>query len=45
VLMIAVNVTLSGLAVRLEARLRQRGRSSAATGPVSRTAEMDTAGA
>lgn len=45
VLMIAVNVTLSWLAARLEARLRRRSRSAAATGPVTRTAEMDTAGA
>jgi glutamate transport system permease protein len=45
VLMIAVNVTLSWLAVRLEARLRRRSRSAAAAAPVVRTAEMDTAGA
>jgi glutamate transport system permease protein len=45
VLMIAVNVTLSWLAVRLEARLRRRSRSAAAAAPVTRTAEMDTAGA
>ncbi len=45
VLMIAVNVTLSWLAARLEARLRRRSRSAAATAPVTRTAEMDTAGA
>ncbi len=44
-LMIAVNVTLSWLAVRLEARLRRRSRSAAAAAPVIRTAEMDTAGA
>ena len=44
-LMIAVNVTLSWLAVRLEARLRRRSRSAAAASPVIRTAEMDTAGA
>lgn len=45
VLMIAVNVTLSWLAVRLEARLRRRSRSAAAAAPVIRIAEMDTAGA
>jgi glutamate transport system permease protein len=45
VLMIAVNMTLSGLAVRLEARLRRRSRTAAAAGSVTRTAEMDTAGA
>ena len=45
VLMIAMNMTLSWLAARLEARLRRRSRSAAATGPVTRTAEMDTAGA
>ena len=45
VLMIAVNVTLSWLAGRLEARLRRRSRSAAPTGAVRRTAEMDTAGA
>jgi len=45
VLMIAVNMTLSWLAVRLEARLRRRSRSSAAPAAVKRTAEMDTAGA
>jgi glutamate transport system permease protein len=45
VLMIAVNATLSWLAVRLEARLRRRSRSTAAAAPVIRTAEMDTAGA
>jgi glutamate transport system permease protein len=45
VLMIAVNVTLSWLAVRLEARLRRRSRSAAPAAPVTRTAEMDTAGA
>lgn len=45
VLMIAVNVTLSWLAVRLEARLRRRSRSAASAAPVTRTAEMDTAGA
>jgi glutamate transport system permease protein len=45
VLMIAVNVTLSWLAVRVEARLRRRSRSAAAAEPVTRTAEMDTAGA
>ncbi len=45
VLMIAVNVTLSWLATWLEARLRGRGRSAAAAGSVTRTAEMDTAGA
>jgi glutamate transport system permease protein len=45
VLMIAVNVMLSAAAVRLEARLRRRSRSAAAAAPVTRTAEMDTAGA
>jgi glutamate transport system permease protein len=45
VLMIAVNMTLSGLAVRLEARLRRRSRTAAAEGDVKRAAEMDTAGA
>ena len=45
VLMIAVNVTLSWLAVRLEARLRRRSRSAAAAPTVTRRAEMDTAGA
>ncbi|HZQ30354.1 MAG TPA: amino acid ABC transporter permease [Mycobacterium sp.] len=45
VLMIAVNITLSWLAVRLEARLRRRSRTAAEVVPVSRTAEMDTAGA
>lgn len=45
VLMIAVNVTLSWLAGRLEGRLRRRSRTAAATEPVTRTAEMDTAGA
>ncbi|MGB8502178.1 amino acid ABC transporter permease [Mycobacterium sp.] len=45
VLMIAVNVTLSWLAVRLEARLRRRSRSAAAAPAVTRRAEMDTAGA
>jgi glutamate transport system permease protein len=43
VLMIAVNVALSWLAVWLEARLRRR--SSAAPAAVTRAAEMDTAGA
>jgi glutamate transport system permease protein len=45
VLMIAVNMTLSGLAVRLEARLRRRSRTAAVPDNVTRTAEMDTAGA
>src|ERR1700736_1925675 len=45
VLMIAVNVALSWLAVRLEARLRRRSRSAAAVATARRTAEMDTAGA
>jgi glutamate transport system permease protein len=45
VLMIAVNVMLSWVAVRVEARLRRRSRSAAAAAPVTRTAEMDTAGA
>jgi glutamate transport system permease protein len=45
VLMIAVNATLSWLAVRVEARPRRRSRSAAAAAPVTRTAEMDTAGA
>ena len=45
VLMIAVNVMLSWVAGRLEARLRRRSRTAAATAPVKRTAEMDTAGA
>jgi glutamate transport system permease protein len=45
VLMIAVNVMLSWLAVRVEARLRRRSRSAAAAAPVTQTAEMDTAGA
>lgn len=45
VLMIAVNVTLSWLATRVETRLRRRSRTAAATAPVTRTAEMDTAGA
>jgi glutamate transport system permease protein len=44
-LMIAVNVMLSWLAVRLEARLRRRSRSAAAVATARRTAEMDTAGA
>ncbi len=45
VLMIAVNVTLSWLAGRLEARLRRRSRTAAAPRAVTRTAAMDTAGA
>jgi glutamate transport system permease protein len=45
VLMIAVNVTLSWLAARLEARLRRRSRTAAAPRAVTRTAAMDTAGA
>lgn len=45
VLMIAVNVTLSWLAVRLEARLRRRSHTAAAPAAVKRTAEMDSAGA
>lgn len=45
VLMIAVNVTLSWLATRVETRLRRRSRTAAATAPVTRTAEMDAAGA
>ena len=45
VLMIAVNVTLSWLAARLEARLRRRSRTAAAPRVVARTAAMDTAGA
>lgn len=45
VLMIAVNVMLSWVAGRLEARLRRRSRTAAATAPVKRTAEIDTAGA
>ncbi|HEY7052283.1 MAG TPA: amino acid ABC transporter permease [Mycobacterium sp.] len=45
VLMIAVNVTLSWLAVRLEARLRRRSRTAAETSVVTATAERDTAGA
>jgi glutamate transport system permease protein len=45
VLMIAVNMTLSWLAVRVESRLRRRSRSAAPAAPVTRTAEMDTAGA
>ncbi len=45
VLMIAMNVTLSWLAGRLEARLRRRSRSAAAAPAVTRRAEMDTAGA
>jgi glutamate transport system permease protein len=45
VLMIAVNMTLSWLAVRVEARLRRRSRSAAAAAPVTRTTQMDTAGA
>lgn len=45
VLMIAVNIALSWLAVRVEARLRRRSRTAAETEAVSRTAEMDTAGA
>jgi glutamate transport system permease protein len=45
VLMIAVNMTLSWLAVRVEARLRRRSRSAVAAAPVTRTAQMGTAGA
>jgi glutamate transport system permease protein len=45
VLMIAVNVTLSWLAVRLEKRLRRRSRTAAETSVVTATAERDTAGA
>jgi glutamate transport system permease protein len=44
-LMIAVNVTLSWLATRVEARLRRRSRTAAPPAAVKRTAEMDTAGA
>jgi glutamate transport system permease protein len=46
VLMIAVNIALSWLATRVERRLNRRSRTAgAAAGSVSRTAELDTAGA
>jgi glutamate transport system permease protein len=44
-LMIAVNIALSLLASWLERFLLRRKRTSAAAAPVTRTAEMDTAGA
>ena len=45
VLMIAVNMTLSWLAVWLERRLRRTRRSAAPAAAARQTAEMDTAGA
>lgn len=45
VLMIAVNLTLSWLAVRLERRLRRTRRSAAPPAVARAAAEMDTAGA
>ncbi|HWT47642.1 MAG TPA: amino acid ABC transporter permease [Mycobacterium sp.] len=45
VLMVAVNVTLSWLAVWLERRLRRTRRSAAPPAAARATAEMDTAGA
>ena len=45
VLMIALNVALSWLATRVEARLRRRSRTAAETTEVTQTAERDTAGA
>ena len=45
VLMIAVNIMLSQLAVWLEARLRKSRRGASGTTAVNKTAEMDTAGA